>query len=204
MLYQEFYVSGMIIGTDLVISNVKNMKTNKLQLMDNALKASLFLLLMVVFSGCSKNDNDNQVINNTHSAIYDIKATDWTGDVDGYSHFINVPELTEDIYYNGAVLVYRLIEVAPKSFNMLPYTYTDNLLTVYVDYDAYVGSINLMYKEVYNGVNDTPAPGKMSFKVVLIEGIPLADLKRMVDVKNYTAVIKMLDINDSSIKTVKF
>jgi len=38
----------------------------------------------------------------------------------------------------------------PKSFNLLPYTYVDNALAIYFDFDAYVGSINLIYKEVFD------------------------------------------------------
>jgi hypothetical protein len=159
---------------------------------------------MVILTQCTKHDNDNPGTNYTHSAIYDIISTDWTGDVDEYTASISVPEITDDIYYNGAVLVYRLFEAAPKSFNLLPYTYTDNLLLVYMDYNAFVGSIDLMYKEVYDGVNDTPAPGNMSFKVVIIEGIPLGALKRMVDVNNYEAVVRMLNSQEHLGKTVQF
>jgi hypothetical protein len=133
-------------------------------------------------------------INNTRSVIYDVDPLDWIGDVDGYNAELDVPEITDDIYYNGAVLVYRLIEIDPKSFNLLPYTYVDNALTVYMDFDAYIGSIYLIYKEVFDGVNDTPAPANvMSFKVVIIEGIPLATLKTMVDVSDFNAVSKLLN-----------
>jgi hypothetical protein len=134
-------------------------------------------------------------INFTHSVIYDISPSKWFGDVNGYDALIDVPEITEDIYYDGAVLVYRLIETEPKSFNMLPYTYVDNTLTVYMDFDAYVGSIDLIYKEVFDGVNDTPVPVNiMSFKVLIIEGIPLATLKGLVDVSDYGAIAKMLNV----------
>ncbi len=93
------------------------------------------------------------------------------------------------------MLVYRLIEIDPKSFNMLPYTYVDNSLTVYMDFDVYVGSIDLIYKEVLNGVNDTPAPANiMSFKVLIIQGIPLATLKGLADVSDYWAIAKILNI----------
>ncbi len=130
-----------------------------------------------------------------YSVIYDVDPLDWSGDADGYNADLDVPEITEDIYYDGAVLVYRLIEVEPKSFNMLPYTFVDNALTIYMDYDAYVGSINLIYKEVYEGVNDTFAPEDlMSFKIVIVEGIPLAKLKTMVDVTDYKAVTRMFNV----------
>lgn len=179
------------------------MKTNKLRLTEKAIRICPFLLLILVFTRClgpegpMGNDGLDGIdgINYTHSVIYDIGTSEWVGDVNGYDALIDVPEITEDIYYNGAVLVYRLIETDPKSFNMLPYTYVDNSLTVYMDFDVYVGSIDLIYKEVFDGVNDTPAPGNiMSFKVLIIEGIPLATLKGLVDVSDYGAIAKMLNI----------
>jgi hypothetical protein len=182
------------------------MKTNKLRLTVKVIRICPFLLLMLVFTHCigpeGPKGNDGldgkDGINYTHSVIYDIDPSEWVGDLNGYDVLVDVPEITEDIYYNGAVLVYRLVEIDPKSFNLLPYTYVDNSLIIYLDFDAYVGSIDLIYKEVFDGVNDTPAPGNiMSFKVVIIEGIPLATLKGMVDVSDYRAVAKMLHIEKS-------
>lgn len=181
------------------------MKTNKLRMTDKVIRICLFLLLMLVLTQCRgpRGDDGMDGINYTHSAIYDINSSEWTGDLNGYNVSIDVPEITDDIYYNGAVLVYRLIETAPKSFNMLPYSYVDDSLTVYMDFDAYVGSIDLIYKEVNNGVNNTTAPGgTMSFKVVIIEGIHLATLKGMVDISDYKAVAKMLNI-DKSLNNIK-
>lgn len=187
------------------------MKNNVLRLTDKVIRICPFMLLMFVFAQCTGpagprgNDGMNGIdgINYTHSAIYDIDPSDWVGNLDGYDVFIDVPEITEDIYNNGAVLVYRLIEIDPKSFNLLPYTFVDNSSTIYMDFDAYVGSIDLIFKEVNNGVNDTQAPqGLMSFKVVIIEGIHLATLKGIVDINDYKAVAKMLNI-DQSLDTVK-
>jgi hypothetical protein len=42
-----------------------------------------------------------------YSVIYDIDPSEWAGDVTGYYALIDVPEITDDIYYYGAVLVYR-------------------------------------------------------------------------------------------------
>jgi hypothetical protein len=183
------------------------MKTNELNFSSETGHVYSFLLLMVMFLRCTgpegpmgpqgidgKDGLDG--INYIHSVIYDVDHSDWSGNTDGYNVFLDVPELTEDIYYNGAVLVYRLIETEPKSFNLLPYTYVDNALTIYMDFDAYVGGINLMYKEVFDGVNDTPAPAAiMSFKIVIIEGIPLAKLKTLVNINDFAAVSKMLTID---------
>ena len=177
------------------------MKTNKLRPKEKPIRICLFVVLMLLFSQCTWFEgpmgNDGlDGINFTHSVIYDIDPSEWVGDVNGYNALLDVPEITDDIYYNGAVLVYRLIETEPKSFNLLPYTYVDNSLAVYMDFDAYVGSIDLIYKEVLDGVNDTPVPVNiMSFKVLIIEGIPLATLKGLVDVSDYVAIAKMMNVN---------
>lgn len=177
------------------------MKSNKLRLKEKLIRICPFVLLMLLFSQCTGPEgppgNDGlDGINFTHSVIYDIDPSEWVGDVNGYDALIDVPEITDDIYYNGAVLVYRLIETEPKSFNLLPYTYVDNTLIVYMDFDAYVGSIDLIYKEVFDGVNDTPVLANiMSFKVLIIEGIHLATLKGLVDVSDYRAVAKMMNVN---------
>lgn len=183
------------------------MKTKKLQLSSGIIQICSLSFLMAVFAQCTGpegpmgpqgNNGQNGLdgINYTSSVIYDVDPSEWTGNVDGYNVSLNVPEITDEIYYTGAVLVYKLIEIDPKSFNLLPYTYVDNALTIYMDFDAYVGSINLIYKEVFAGVNDTPAPaGLMSFKIVIIEGIPLATLKTMVNVNDFAAVSKMFNMD---------
>jgi hypothetical protein len=177
------------------------MKTNRLLLTGRVTRVLSLLALMLVFVQCrGPRGNDGlDGIYYTSTALYDIKTTDWAGDANGYWVTIDVPEITDDIYYGGAILVYRLIETSPKSQNMLPYTYVDNGLTVYMDYDAYVGSMDILYKEIFNGANDTYAPESlMSFKVVIIEGIQLAALKNIVDVSDYSAVSKLFNIDKNS------
>jgi hypothetical protein len=193
------------------------MKTKKLQLPTAIVRICSFMLLIALFVQCTGPEGpmgpqgyDGQDgldgINYTHSVIYDVDPSEWVGDVDGYYVSLNIPEITDDIYYTGAVLVYRLIEIEPKSFNLLPYTWVDNALAVYMDFDAFVGSINLTYREVFEGVNDTPAPADlMSFKIVIIEGIPLATLKTKVNINDFAAVSKMFNIdNGSGIVSTKF
>jgi hypothetical protein len=183
------------------------MKTHKSALNLKMVRILPVLLLIMAFTQCRGPEgpmgNDGyDGINYTRSVIYDIAPSEWVGDLNGYDAIIDVPEINEDIYYTGAVLVYKLIEIDPKSFNMLPYTYVDGSLAVYMDFDVYVGSIDLIYKEVFDGINDTPAPADvMSFKVLIIEGIPLATLKGMVDVSDYNAVVKMFN-PDKDINTV--
>jgi hypothetical protein len=178
------------------------MKTIKLQLTPVIIRIGSLLLLLTMFVRCQgpmgpKGQDGLDGINFTHSVIYDVDPSEWSGSADGYNVSLNVPEITDDIYYNGAVLVYRLIETNPKSFNLLPYTYVNNTLAIYMDFDAYVGSIDLTYKEVFEGVNDTPAPADlMSFKIVIVEGTPLATLKTKVNINDFAAVSKLLNLEN--------
>jgi hypothetical protein len=185
------------------------MKTIKQQITSGALRTTTLLSLLLILTQCvgprgprgyDGHDGidgiDGTDGTNAYSAIYDVNANEWQGDANGYRVFLDVPEINDDIYYNGAVLVYRLIEDTDKSFNLIPYTYVDNGFTIYMDYDAYVGGIELIYKEILDGVNDTFAPNSlMSFKIVIFEGIPLATLKDMVDIKDYSAVVKRFNLN---------
>jgi hypothetical protein len=191
----------MIIDYCILALKYQHMKTNRLLLSGRLIRILPLLVLMLVFVQCRgpRGYDGLDGINYTSTALYDINPSDWSGDADGFWVTIDVPEITDNIYYSGAVLVYRLIETAPKSFNMMPYSYVDNALTVYMDYDAYVGSIDILYKEIYDGANDTFAPeGLMTFKVVIIEGIQLAALKNMVDVSDFNAVSKLFNIDKSN------
>ena len=129
---------------------------------------------------------------NVGSAIYDVAPSKWFGNIDGFTTTLNVPELTEDIYYNGAVLVYILKNesTADESFNLLPYTWLYNSNAEYMDYDAFIGRIDITLRWVDNGVNDTEAPGDYyTFKVIVIAGTPLSMLETETDISNPDAVI---------------
>ena len=95
------------------------MKTKRLQLSSEIARIYSFLLLMGVFTQCSGPEGpmgpqgyDGQDgldgINYTHSVIYDVNPSDWSGDADGYYAPLDIPEITNDIFNTGAVLVYRL------------------------------------------------------------------------------------------------
>ncbi len=132
---------------------------------------------------------------NVGSAIYDVATSKWEGNYDGYKTTLIVPEITQDIYENGAVLVYMMKNEgsANQSFNMLPYTWLNNSITEYMDYDAFVGSIDITLRWTDNGVNNTEAPGDpYAFKVIIIAGTPLSVLKTQTDVTNPYQVMNYL------------
>jgi len=179
------------------------MKTNKLKIQGLIIRVCSFLILSLLFVQCIGTEGpmgpsgedglDGKYY--TRSIIFDVTPAQWSGDADGYYAYLDVPEITNDIYYDGAVLVYRLFETEPKSFISVPYTYVDNSLIVSMDFDAYVGSIDLIYKEIFDGINDTPAPeNNMAFKVLIIEGVPIATLKKSVDISDLSAVTGVLNI----------
>lgn len=131
-------------------------------------------------------------IANVGAAIYDVEPSAWTGNVDGFVTTLNVPEITQYVYENGAVLIYVLKNEgsADQSFNQLPYTWLNGSMTEYMDYDAYLGSIDINLRWTDNGVNSTEAPtGNYAFKVIVIEGTPLSVLATQTDISNPDAVM---------------
>ena len=132
-------------------------------------------------------------IANVGTAVYDIVPSDWQGNIDGFVTTLNVPEIDNYVYYNGAVLVYVLKNENTdyQSFNQLPYTWLNGSMTEYMDFDAYLGAIDITFRWTDNGVNTTEAPTELyTFKVIVIEGTPLSVLKAKTDISNPDAVIE--------------
>jgi hypothetical protein len=131
-------------------------------------------------------------IANVNSAIFDVESNRWLGDTNGYTATLIIPEIDNEIYNNGAVLVYMLTneQSSDKSFNKLPYTYIDNSFIEYMDYNVYIGTIDITIRQAENNVNNTQAPGALiAFKVIIIEGTSLSALQTKVDLNNYYAVV---------------
>jgi len=167
----------------------------------------LFIVIILFMSGCRGSDgrpgrDGNNGNANVMSTIYDVHTQDWvwSPDYDAYTHMLNVPEITSDILDNGAVLVYRLVETDPSNryFYMLPNTSVDTTSITYLDFDTYVGEIQLISRWSDNGINDTQRPSETySFKVVIIEGTPLAILKGKINVNDYSQVTRYFGIKDN-------
>jgi len=160
----------------------------------------LFISLIVILflsNNCTGIKGEDGLDGNANvgTAIYDIGPSTWVGNIDGFVTSLNVPELTEDIYENGAVLVYMLKNEnqTNQSFNQLPYTWLYNSITEYMDYDAFIGRIDITLRWVDNGVNSTETPTDYyTFKVIVIAGTPLSTLKMKTDISNPDAVIEYL------------
>jgi hypothetical protein len=131
---------------------------------------------------------------NVQTIQYVVTPGDWTGDTDEYDASLSVPEITQDIFNNGAVLLYSMYENAtPYSFNLIPYTYVYNNETTYMDANIYVGSIDLFLRQISGGVNNTSQPtSNYIIKVVIIAGVNVSDIP--VDVKNYAVLKKYYNL----------
>jgi len=164
----------------------------------------VFGMLLTACVGPKGEDGIDGKDANVGSAIYDIEPSDWSGNVDGFVTTLDVPEINEDVFYDGAVLVYMIKNEnsADRSFNQLPYTWLNNGNTEYMDFDAFIGKINITIKWVDNGVNNTEAPKNgYTFKVLIIQGIQLSMLQNQINLSNYNEVMGFLSVkvNDSSI-----
>jgi hypothetical protein len=158
-------------------------------------------LLVVACVGPKGEDGIDGKDANVGSAIYDIEPSDWTGNIDGFLTTLTVPEINEDVFYDGAVLVFMLKNenAADRSFNPLPYTWLNNGKTEYMDFDAFIGKVNITIRWVDNGINNTEAPNsRYTFKVLIIQGMQLSVLENQVNLSNYHEVMKFLSVKGNS------
>ena len=157
----------------------------------------------ILMAGCRGKEGPMGPTGNANvvSAQYTVNPQDWSANsYGGYNATLLVPEITSDITNNGAVLVYNLnldLNNNISSFNLLPYTYVDNTSVEYIDYDASLSQIVISFKWVDNGINDTPSPATMYFKVVIIDGMPLSAVKEKVNITNYNAVASYFKLDNS-------
>jgi hypothetical protein len=156
---------------------------------------SSFSILMVCtllfsLSGCRGDRGPKGEDGNANVATiqFTLHTNDWTGDENRYDTNISVPEITQDIYSNGAVLIYSLYELeTPYSFNAIPFTNVNGNTATYMDADIYVGNIDLFLVHTTNGINDTQRPiNNYIIKVVIIQGINISYIPDNVK-KNYAA-----------------
>ncbi|HRN55473.1 MAG TPA: hypothetical protein PLL71_03430 [Agriterribacter sp.] len=152
----------------------------------------LFLLSalpLFIFSSCKKEVTQVQQVDQAFSAVYDIAPGSWTTTNSGlsYSAELNVPELDNVIYQNGAVLVYlsfsgtSYYEALPQVFDGITYGAIHGNGYISIDISALSG-------------NPIDPPGQtVSAKIILIDATRLA-LRRDVNLRDIQAVEKAFNI----------
>ncbi len=134
----------------------------------------ILIIVATISFSCEVDDDDTPVA----SYIYNVSPSSWSGNINGFSTYLNVPEITNDIFYNGVVLVYMIMNEVTEDTHIcqLPYSYIDNNLIDYMDYNTYVGGISIQQRQTINGRNSTVPPlYNYTFKVVLIDNFELPD-----------------------------
>ena len=150
----------------------------------------LSTLAFMIFASCKKEVTQVQKVNQAFSAVYNIDPSDWTTTNNGasYTAELNIPELDDVIYNNGAVLVYlsfsgtSYYEALPEVFDGITYGVIHSTGYVGIDISALSGDL----------IN--PPGQTISAKVVLIDAAALA-LHKDVNLHDLGAVKQAFNIH---------
>lgn len=149
----------------------------------------LLALPVIVFSSCKKEVTEVQQVDQAFSAVYTIEPNDWIASDGGrvQSAELEVPELDNVIYEDGAVLVYLSFS-GTDYYESLPQVY-DGITYGVLHSDGYI-TIDMT---ALSG-NPIEAPGQnVRAKVVLIDAARLA-LRKDVNLKDLKAVERAFNI----------
>lgn len=155
------------------------------------MKRLLILLApaFLVFSSCRKEVTKVEKVDQAFSAVFTIQPGDWTTDNNGLSYTaqLNVPEVDDVLYQNGAVLVYlsfsgtNYYEAVPEVFDGIAYGAIHSNGYVGIDISAVSGDL----------IN--PPTQSISAKVVLIDASALS-IHKDVNLKDLGEVQKAFNI----------
>ncbi len=156
------------------------------------MKKLLFLLApaFLIFSSCKKEVTKVEQVDQAYSAIYTIQPGDWTTNNNGLSYTaeLNVPELDNVIYQNGAVLVYlsfsgtSYFEALPEVFDGITYGAIHSPGYVGIDISAISGDLI------------SPPGQTITAKVILIDATALS-MHKDVNLNDLGAVQKAFNIH---------
>lgn len=156
------------------------------------MKKLLLLVTVSVFmlSSCKKETTVVEKVDQAFSAVYTVAPQDWTTTNGGlsYSAGLEVPELDQAIYQDGAVLVYlsfsgtSYYEALPQVFDGISYGAIHGNGYVSIDISALSG-------------NTIDPPGQaVSAKIILIDAARLA-LRKDVNLRDIQAVERAFSIH---------
>ena len=149
------------------------------------MKLTKHILALTLLAGglvaCNEDDDDIYIPPAAFTDHVSISANSWepfeSDGVYGYRTAFDVPDLTENIHDNGAVLVY--LDFGGDVFDALPQVYND----VSILYNTFPYSLEIQMIGI-NNIEIDPPGGEILCKIVLIEGAALRahpdiDLKNM-------------------------
>ncbi|MBX2925108.1 MAG: hypothetical protein KF746_23100 [Chitinophagaceae bacterium] len=149
----------------------------------------LLALPLIIFSSCKKEVTEVQQVDQAFSAVYTIEPNDWIASNGGkmQSAELEVPELDNVIYQDGAVLVFLSFsgtdyyEALPQVFEGITYGVLHSNGYVTIDMTALSGNL-------------VDPPGEnVRAKVVLIDATRLA-LRKDINLKDLKSVERAFNI----------
>jgi hypothetical protein len=149
----------------------------------------LSAISLFFFTSCKKEITQVQQVNQAFSAVYNIKPADWTSN-DGslsYSASLQIPELDNNIYEGGGVLVYisfsgtNYYEALPEVFDGFTYGAIHSNGYITIDISDISG----------NTIN--PPTQNISVKVILIDAQSLG-LHKDINLRDLGAVQKAFNV----------
>jgi len=156
------------------------------------MKKILLLLtpLFLIFISCKKEVTKVEKVDQAFSAVYTIQPTDWTTSNSGliYTAELNIPELDNVIYQNGAVLVYLSFS-GTSYFEALPEVF-DGITYGAIHSPGYVG-IDI---SAVSGDPVTPPAQTITAKVVLIDATALS-MHKDVNLNDLSEVQKAFNVH---------
>ena len=146
------------------------------------------------FSNCEKGEDGKDGIDgidgNANVVSSSITSGSWSFVSPSWSQSFTYSAITQDILDNGAVLVYV---ASGANYYQLPYTfYPSSSYSRTYNYVHYLGGLKVY---VTDSDLNTPQPGTLEFKVVVIEASFLMKNPN-VDLNNYQAVKKAFNLAD--------
>ncbi len=124
---------------------------------------------------------------NVHSYTYNGASANWALSAPNYYCDLTVPEITQSIIDNGAVLVY--LSNGSGGWLALPFVQWYNGYGHQYNAVISVGAIRIWVSD--SDLTQASNPGTVSFKVVVMDGVTLP---KNVDPKNYYEVSNYLNI----------
>ncbi|MEO8820276.1 MAG: hypothetical protein ABI267_10635 [Ginsengibacter sp.] len=149
----------------------------------------LIVPLLFIFSSCTKEITKVQQVDQAFSAVYTIQTGGWTTDNNGLSYTaqINIPELDNTVYQNGAVLVYLSFS-GTSYYEAIPEVF-DGIAYGVIHSNGYVGiDISALSGDAINAPKQT-----ISAKVVLIDATALS-LHKDVNFNDLNAVKQAFNV----------
>ena len=129
----------------------------------------LSALAVLIFASCKKEITKVEQVNQAFSAVYNISPGSWVTNDGGYSYTaeLDVPEIDNVLYQNGAVLVYLSFS-GTSYYEALPEVF-DGITYGAIHAPGYVG-VDI---SALSGATINPPGQNVSAKVVLIDAATL-------------------------------